>query len=108
PPRLPPLLLGHVPRHGLGLGHVPRDDRLLPLPHAPLHPLPAGDLDLRDANAPAHRRRARLRPRARREDGEGTRLMSAPAAPKQPIYGYLAEFDDSDRLLGAARTVKEK
>lgn len=34
--------------------------------------------------------------------------MSAPAAPKQPIYGYLAEFDDSDRLLGAARTVKEK
>jgi hypothetical protein len=32
--------------------------------------------------------------------------MSAPKAPKQPIYGYLAEFEDQDRLVAAARAVK--
>jgi len=34
--------------------------------------------------------------------------MAAPTVPKHPIYGYLAEFDDQDRLLGAARIVKEQ
>jgi hypothetical protein len=32
--------------------------------------------------------------------------MSAPPKPKQPIYGYLAEFEEPDTLLAAARTVK--
>ena len=33
--------------------------------------------------------------------------MSAPKPPKQPIYGYLAEFDRGDDLLECARRVKE-
>jgi hypothetical protein len=32
--------------------------------------------------------------------------MSAPANAKPPIYGYLAEFEEPDRLLDAARKVK--
>jgi hypothetical protein len=32
--------------------------------------------------------------------------MSAPAITKPPIYGYLAEFEEPDRLLDAARKVK--
>jgi len=34
--------------------------------------------------------------------------MVVAKTPKQPIYGYLAEFDGQDRLLGAARAVKGK
>ena len=33
--------------------------------------------------------------------------MSAPKPRKQPIYGYLAEFDSGEHLLGCARRVKE-
>ena len=32
--------------------------------------------------------------------------MTATVAPKQPIYGYLAEFDDPQSLLAAARKTK--
>jgi hypothetical protein len=32
--------------------------------------------------------------------------MSAPVTVKPPIYGYLAEFEEPDRLLDAARKVK--
>jgi hypothetical protein len=32
--------------------------------------------------------------------------MTAPATAKPPIYGYLAEFEEPDRLLDAARKVK--
>ena len=42
---------GMYSRHVLGLVDVPRHDRPLPDAALPLHPLPAGDLDLRDADA---------------------------------------------------------
>jgi hypothetical protein len=32
--------------------------------------------------------------------------MSAPRKPKQPIYGYLVEYDDSERLLAATRAAR--
>ena len=79
-------------RHDLGLGGVPRHDR--PLPHAalPLHPLPAGDLDLRDAHASCPR------PRARSRSHEGA------ASGHADIYGLMAEFDTPARRGGGGAT----
>ena len=45
-PRLPALVLGHVLPHALGLGRVRGHDWFVPDVAVPLHPLPAGDLDL--------------------------------------------------------------
>ena len=50
PPRLPALLLGHLPRDAVRLVDVHRHDRPLPDALLPVHPLPAHDLDLRDAD----------------------------------------------------------
>lgn len=33
--------------------------------------------------------------------------MSAPKPPLQPIYGYLAEFDEGDRLIAAAQRTRD-
>ena len=66
-PRLPALLLGHVRADLLGLGALRGLDRAVPLPPAALHPLPADDLDLRDAHA-------------RAGDGRG----AAPRSPARP------------------------
>ena len=60
-PRLPPFLVEHVPRDGLGLCDLLRLDRPVSLPDVPVHPLPAGDLDRRDARAGARDCRTRRR-----------------------------------------------
>ena len=56
-PRLPALVVGHVQRDVLRLVGLHRHHRPLPHPALPVHPLPARDLDLRDAHDPARRRR---------------------------------------------------
>ena len=70
-PRLPAQLVGHVLPDDLGLGAVRRLDRAVLLPAVPVHPVPAGDLGLRDARAgvassegPRRRRRAATATRA--------------------------------------------
>src|SRR5262249_42953450 len=98
-PGLHALVVGHLPRHALGLGDVPRNDRVLPVPDAPLHPVPPDDLDLRDEDARAGGRR-------RAGEGPGRLAMKAKPAAKPPIYGYLAEFEEPAALLVAARKVK--
>jgi Ni/Fe-hydrogenase subunit HybB-like protein len=50
PPRLPALLLGHLPWDAVRLVDVHRHDRPLPDALLPVHPFPAHDLDLRDAD----------------------------------------------------------
>ena len=49
-PRLPALVLGHVRADVLGLVHVHRHDRAVPLAAVPVPAFPADDLHLRDAH----------------------------------------------------------
>ena len=42
----PALLVGHLPLHALGLGHLPRHHRIVPVPVLPVHSSPAHDFDL--------------------------------------------------------------
>ena len=55
----------------------------------PVHPLPADDLDLRDADACCPSARAGRRPRR-------GRLRGALMATYPGLYGLIAEFDDAD------------
>ena len=96
PPRLPAVVLGHVPRHDLGLGHLHRHHRPLPDAALPLHPLPADDLDLRDA----HHRAGR--PEGRRVHGDSG--MTSEREPE--IYGLMAEFHSAEELIEAAQRVR--
>ena len=57
-PRLPAVVVGHVLPDDLGLGDVHRHDRPVPDAVLPVHPLPADDLDLRDARRCCRRRRS--------------------------------------------------
>ena len=66
---------------------VPRDDRPVPDAAVPVHPLPADDLDLRDADAAARRGAAGT---ARATPREGRRIRDS----VPPIYGLMAEFAD--------------
>jgi Ni/Fe-hydrogenase subunit HybB-like protein len=49
PPRLPAVVVGHVHADLLGLGHLRRHHRPLPVADLPLRAVPADDLRLRDA-----------------------------------------------------------
>src|SRR4029079_8740260 len=89
-PRLPALLLGHVPRHDLGLGRVRRHHRAVPHPVVPVRPGPPDDLDLRNADH-------RPLPQGRRAGGG--------CAMTPPIYGLMAEFHDPDSLVAAPEKV---
>ena len=95
-PRLPPLLLGDVLPDEVRLGDLRRHARLLRGALLPLHPVPADDLDLRDADA-----------RARGGDGQGDERMSAPAHPRLPLHGVIGEFEDPNALVEAARRARE-
>jgi molybdopterin-containing oxidoreductase family membrane subunit len=50
PPRLPPVVVGHVRPDAVGLRDVHGNDRTLPVAVLPVHPLPAGARDVRDAH----------------------------------------------------------
>ena len=62
--RLPAVVVGHVPRDDLRLGHLRRLDRPLHRAALPLHPAAADDLDLRDARDPARGAASRRRTKA--------------------------------------------
>ena len=66
--------------------------RTLPHPVLPLHPLPADDLDLRDAHHAA---------RSEARGGVG-RVRRRP-----PLHGLMAEFSDLEELVHATRTAHE-
>ena len=72
-PRLPAVVVEHVPRDGLGLRDVLRHDRAVHRAAVPVHPLPAGDLDRRDARAGA------------RDAGRAERHGEPAAAPKGAV-----------------------
>src|SRR5262249_19545654 len=81
-PRLLAVVVGHVPRHGLGLVDVHRLDRALPDALPAVHPFPADDLDLRDAHDALRR-------------GQGGIGVTS----KPPVYGLLAEFREVRGLV---------
>ena len=81
-PRLPAVVVGHVHRRRVWdwstfIGTI----GLFLTLAVPVHPLPADDLDLRDAHAAAGGR------------GEGGAGMTR----RPPIYGLMAEFNDPER-----------
>src|SRR4030095_6661469 len=94
-PRLPAVVLGDVLGDGLGQGDLPRHDRPVRRPHAPLHPVPARDLHLRDARDP---------PRGEETDGGdgGGRAVKEPR-----LYGIMAEFPTPNDLIAAAEKARE-
>ncbi len=99
-PRLPAGLLGHLSRVDLGLEHVHRHHRPVPDAVLPLHPLPAGDLDLRDADdRPRHARR-------RVHGGAGMSGLQHPPG-RPPIYGLMAEFNSVVDLIDACRRIHD-
>src|SRR5215210_1792951 len=109
-PRLPAVLVGPVQGDDLGLGNVHRHDRPVPVADLPVHPLPADDLDFRDADDRPRRQR---RQRVHDGPGAGARDWSRPMSThptgkkRSPIYGLMAEFHDSDELIEAAYRVRE-
>ena len=106
-PRLPAVVVGHVPRDVLGLRDVLRHARPVPLVDVPVHPLPAGDLDHRDARAgprdAARAGAARASQPAPRRPRHESRNRDRPA-----VYGLLAEFDKPDDLVEATRHAYER
>ncbi len=86
-PRLSAVVLGHVPRHRLGLGDLPRHHGPVLEPLVPLHPLPADDLDLRDAHHG---------PRGQGRGDRGGRALK-----RAPLHGLMAEFDNPTALVAA-------
>ena len=71
----------------LGLGHVLGTIGLFFCAVLPLHPVPADDLDLRDA--------ARCSPEPRGEERRHQRRTRRMSHDVRRIYGLMAEFDDS-------------
>src|SRR5262249_2742135 len=88
---------------GVGLEHVPGDDRVVLRPVLPVHPLPADDRHLRDADAPA--RGARPPGQRRHGGGRGPATMTAPT--QLPPYGLVAEFDSAQALLRACEQTRD-
>ena len=94
----------------LGLVDLPRHDRPVLRAAVPVHPLPAGDLDLRDARAGAETRTSRATA-AGAGDVEARPAMPHDGAARDhgrhALYGLLAEFetpDDAGRRGAARRT----
>ena len=75
---------------GLGLGDAVRQHGAVPYAAVPLHPLPADDLDFRNA-------------RIGRRTGESRRMKTGTS-----IYGLVAEFETHEQLLEAATKARER
>src|SRR5205085_1341424 len=102
-PRLPAVVLGRLHGDGVGLVDVHRHHRPVPDTAVPVHPLPADDLDLRNADAAA---RGRPAPRGRRQRGGGRRGRGGGARMKHPVYGVVAEYDNLPALVAAVNQTR--
>ena len=80
--------------------HVPRHDRAVLRLDVPVHPLPADDLDLGDADVAAGVARAARRPR---RGGTGGALM----ATYPGLYGLVAEFEKPTALVAAVHSARQ-
>src|SRR5262249_35111871 len=103
PPRLPAVLLGHVPRHEVGLGHVRRNTR--PLLHALLSLHPPGAPLFEERRDQGGKRRGGAQ-EWREPESPLKRGPSPHPRPNPYPYGVIAEFASPDELIHAVKETR--